>query len=62
MAPDAALTNTILWDRVRIGAGAELTDCIVADGVTVPPGARYSQCSLVMRDHHLVVCPFGSAD
>jgi mannose-1-phosphate guanylyltransferase len=54
VAADAVLTNTILWDRVTIGAGAQLTDCIVADGVVVPPGARYSQSSLVMRDNELV--------
>lgn len=53
VAPDAALTNTILWDRVTIGAGAQLTDCVVADEVTVPPGARYSQSSLVMRQNEL---------
>ena len=58
VAPDATLSNTILWDRVRIGAGAELTDCIVADGVTVPPGARYSQSSLVMRDNDLLAQEF----
>lgn len=58
VAPDANLTNTILWDRVRIGAGAELTDCIVADGVTVPPGARYSHSSLVMRENALISEPF----
>ena len=55
VSPDAALSNTILWDRVHIGAGAELTDCVVADGVTVPPGARYSQSSLVMRDNKLTL-------
>lgn len=58
VAPDAALTNTILWDRVTIGAGAQLTDCIVADEVTVPPGARYSQSSLVMRDNDLTAYPW----
>ena len=58
VAPDAVLSNTILWDRVRIGAGAELIDCIVADGVTVPPGARYSQSSLVMRDNDLLAREF----
>ena len=47
-------SDTILWDRVRVGAGAALTDCIVADDVTVPPGARYSRCSLVMRDNDLL--------
>ena len=54
VAPDATLTNTILWNRVTVGAGAQLTDCVVADGVSVPPGARYSQSSLVMRDNELV--------
>ena len=58
VAPDASLSNTILWDRVRIGAGAELADCIVADGVTVPPGARYSQSSLVVRDNDLLARQF----
>ena len=53
IAGDATLTNTILWDRVRIGAGAELSDCVVADDVIVPPGARYSQSSLVMRENEL---------
>ena len=59
VAPDAMLSNTILWDRVRIGAGAELTDCIVVDDVTVPPGARYSRSSLVVRDNDLLAQEFG---
>lgn len=58
VAPDATLTNTILWDRVRIGAGAQLSDCIVADDVVVPPGARYSQSSLVMRENDLLAQQF----
>lgn len=61
VAGDATLTNTILWDRVRIGAGAQLTDCIVADEVTVPPGARYSQSSLVMRDNQLTTWSLDSS-
>jgi NDP-sugar pyrophosphorylase family protein len=62
VATDATLTNTILWDRVRIGGGAELTDCIVADDVTVPAGARYSQSSLVMRGNDLLACRFASTN
>jgi len=58
VAADAALTDTILWNDVRIGAGAALTRCVAADGVTVPPGARYANSSLVMRDNRLVVEPF----
>jgi mannose-1-phosphate guanylyltransferase len=58
VADDATLTNTLLWDRVTIGAGAKLTNCIVADGVTVPAGAEFSRCSVVMRDHKMVAIPF----
>jgi mannose-1-phosphate guanylyltransferase len=61
VAADATLTNTILWDRVRIGAGAQLTDCIVADEVTVPPGARYSHSSLVMSNNELTAWSLDSS-
>ncbi len=56
--PDATLTNTILWDRVRIGAGASLTDCVAADDVVVPAGAKFSRTSLVMRHNELIATPF----
>jgi mannose-1-phosphate guanylyltransferase len=58
VAGDAVLTNTILWDRVSIGAGASLDDCVAADDVVVPPGAKFSQSSLVMRENSLMVQPF----
>lgn len=58
IAPDASLTNTILWDRVRVGAGAELSDCVVADDVVVPAGGKFSQASLVMRDNEMVAAPY----
>ena len=58
VAADAQLTDTILWDRVTIGAGAALSHCVVADGVTVPANAKYSHSSLVMRDNSLIAAPF----
>jgi NDP-sugar pyrophosphorylase family protein len=58
VASDASLSNTILWDRVRIGAGATLTDCVVADDVVVPAGAKFSRASLVLRDNKMVVQEF----
>lgn len=58
IAPDAALTDTILWDRVRVGADAALEQCVVADDVVVPAGAKFSRASLVMRDNELVVQEF----
>jgi len=58
IAPDATLTDTLLWNNVSIGAGASLLRCIAADGVTVPAGAKHVDCSLVMRDNKLSVEPF----
>ncbi len=58
IAPDATLTDTILWNNVGVGAGASLTRCVVADGGAVPAGARHVECSLVMRDNKLIVEPF----
>jgi mannose-1-phosphate guanylyltransferase len=58
VAADASLTNTILWDRVRVGAGATLMDCVVADDVIVPAGAKFSRASLVMRDNEMVATPY----
>lgn len=53
VAADATVRDTILWDRVRIGAGAKVTECVVADDVVVPDGAEYSRSSLVMGDNGL---------
>jgi NDP-sugar pyrophosphorylase family protein len=61
VAPDAVLSRSILWDRVTVGAGAQLSDCVAADGVTVPPGAKYSRCSLVMRENEMVAVPWNLA-
>ena len=35
----AALTRTVVWDDVAVGAGCRVDECILADGVTLPPGA-----------------------
>ena len=40
IAADATLADTILWDRVTVGAGARLSECVVADDVVVPAGAN----------------------
>jgi mannose-1-phosphate guanylyltransferase len=61
IAGDAQLANTIVWDRVVVGAGARLSDCVVADDVRVPAGAVHQNCSLVMRGHEMIVAPFHGA-
>ena len=53
IAPGVQLVDTILWNRVRIGSGATLTNCIVADDVIIPPGAEYSHSALVMEENGL---------
>ena len=49
------VTRSILWDDVRVGAGAVLDECIAADGVLVPDGAEYRRKILVMRNLELAV-------
>jgi NDP-sugar pyrophosphorylase family protein len=62
VAADAVVTNTVLWDRVIVGAGARLHGCVVADDVAIPAGATYSDCSLVMRGHEMIVAPFARSE
>lgn len=57
IAADATLTDTVVWDRVTVGAGARLLECVVADDVVVPPAAEFSRQSLVMRDNKVVATP-----
>jgi mannose-1-phosphate guanylyltransferase len=45
--PTASVVRTAIWDDVKIGAGAELTECIVCDGAKVPAGVRYQRCAIL---------------
>lgn len=45
--PSAVIERSALWDDVRIGPRARLTECIVGDGVTVPAGAVYERSAIV---------------
>ena len=49
LAAGSRVSRSVLWDDVRVGAGAVLDECVVADGAVVPPGARFSRL-VVMRD------------
>ena len=62
VADDAQIADTVLWDRVHVGAGANLNHCVVADDVSVPAGAAYSDCSLVMRGREMIVAPFSPSN
>ncbi len=58
VSPDAALSDSVLWDRVTVGRTAYLSRCIVGDDVVVPAGARYEQCVLVGEAGGVDVHPF----
>jgi len=45
--PSARITQSIVWDDVRVGAGAVIDECIVTDGVEVAAGAAYRRQILV---------------
>jgi NDP-sugar pyrophosphorylase family protein len=50
IAPDARLAGSVVWDRVTIGAGAEIINSVIADDVVVPPGACVESRVLVRSD------------
>jgi len=58
VAPDAVLKNTVLWDCVTVGAGAELINCVVTDNVEVPAGARFAGSALVATPDGMTARPF----
>lgn len=53
--PSATVSRSVLWDRVRIGAGATLDECVVADDVVIPAGASYSRCAIAKGEAGLAV-------
>ena len=48
--PSAQVVRSVLWNDVRVGAGAAVTDCVLGDGVVVPPGLRLERAAVVRRD------------
>jgi NDP-sugar pyrophosphorylase family protein len=47
IATDAVVERTALWDHVKVGTGARLTDCIVADGARIEEGVSLVRCAVV---------------
>ena len=43
----AHVRQSVLWDDVAVGPGAQLDECIVTDGVKVPAGALHRRAILV---------------
>jgi NDP-sugar pyrophosphorylase family protein len=49
VAESAQITESVLWDNVRVEAGARILRSIVADDVQIPPGAVLENCVVVPR-------------
>ncbi len=43
VGPGAVVRDSVLWDGVQVGAGAELISTVVGQGTTVPPSVRFVQ-------------------
>lgn len=46
----ARVDDTILWERVRVEAGASLRECIVGDDVMIGRGENYTRAAIVRAD------------
>lgn len=47
LGPTAQVRNSILWKRVRVEAGAQLSDCVVGDDVVIPANAQFQRAVIV---------------
>jgi NDP-sugar pyrophosphorylase family protein len=45
--PAAQVSRSILWKRVRVEAGAQVTDCILGDDVVIPASSRFHRAVIV---------------
>ncbi|MBV8531961.1 MAG: NDP-sugar synthase [Candidatus Eremiobacteraeota bacterium] len=47
---EAAVRESVLWERVSVGAGAIIEEAIVASGVTIGPKAKIAKGSVIGHD------------
>ncbi len=47
---EAAVRESVLWERVSVGTGAVIEEAIIASGVTIGPKARISKGSVIGHD------------
>jgi NDP-sugar pyrophosphorylase family protein len=48
--PQAEVRNSILWDEVRVGAGARVHRSVLGDRVSVPAGEVFEDSVVVRAD------------
>jgi NDP-sugar pyrophosphorylase family protein len=50
IAEDAQVTESILWERVRVAAGARLHQVIIGDDVVISANSKFERVVIVRRD------------
>ena len=50
ISPSASVTDSILWDDVRIGPGARVSRCVLADDVSIPADDVVENSIVVRRE------------
>ena len=58
--PTSRVVDSIVWDDVRVGAGAVIERCVMTDGVSIPAGSRFADQILIARDGTLASFPIGA--
>ena len=51
----ATVERSILWQGVRVGAGARLSRCIVGDDVTIPGHSEFNGAAIVKADQQAIL-------
>jgi len=50
LGPRAVVRESVLWDRVSVGAGARIEEAIIASGATIGPEAKVGKGSVIGHD------------
>jgi NDP-sugar pyrophosphorylase family protein len=51
----ATIERSILWQGVRVGAGASLSGCVIGDGVTIPERSEFKSAAIVKADQQAIL-------
>lgn len=48
--PDARVSDTVMWENVRVGEAARLRECVLGDGVEIAPGSEFTRAAIVRAE------------
>jgi NDP-sugar pyrophosphorylase family protein len=50
----ARVRRSVLWRGVKVGAGAQLSECVIGDNVVIPAGMELSRATVVRAGPHVL--------